>query len=373
MSSRSRFKKIAFAAVAVVLAGGGAAFYFHKPAAPPPPHFTISKVTRGDISKVVRTTGQLAPLISVEVSTQISGLITEVKVDFNTPVKKGQVLALIDPSSYQQALNQMKANLRSGQATNALAKVFADRQRQLEEKHLISNQDNDAADAAYQQSQAALLTLEAAVQNAALDLERCTLTSPIDGIVIYKAADVGKTVQASFSAPTLFVIAEDLRKMQIIAPISEVDVWSVKPGQEATFTVEALPDRTFHGTLRQIRNPYTPSDKQANQSQPTSNSIATFDGVIEVDNPDLVLLPSLTATVSVVVDRHQGVLRLPNSALRVQLPPTPGASGAARPRRPPRRLFPPRMGPRRPAPLPSTACPGMIAMRRPSRSRCISA
>jgi HlyD family secretion protein len=148
--------------------------------------------------------------------------------------------------------------------------------------------------------------------------------------VIFKAADVGKTVQASFSAPTLFVIAQDLRKMQIIAPISEVDIWAVKSGQEATFTVEALPDRVFHGLLRQIRNPYTPSEKQANQPpSETTSSIATFDAVIEVDNPDLVLLPSLTANVSVVVDRHKGVIRLPNSALRVQIPASAAGNSEA--------------------------------------------
>jgi HlyD family secretion protein len=329
LSSRSR--NLGIISLIVVAGGGAAAFHhFRNPSAPPQPHYTISKVTRGDVSKVVMTTGQLAPLISVEVSTQISGLITQVKVDFNSPVKRGQVLALIDPSSYQQALAQAKANLRSAEATSALARLTVDRQRQLVGKKVVSQSDFDTAEAAFEQSQALLLTQQAAVQNAQLDLDRCTITSPIDGVVIFKAADVGKTVQASFSAPTLFVIAQDLRKMQIIAPISEVDIWAVKPGQEVTFTVEALADRTFHGSLRQIRNPYTPSDKQANQTQAESsaNSIATFDAVIEVDNPDLVLLPSLTATVSVVVDRHKNVLRLPNSALRVQLPPAPGAPPA---------------------------------------------
>ncbi len=152
------------------------------------------------------------------------------KVDFNSPVKRGQVLALIDPSSYQQALAQSKANLRSAMASNALAQLTVDRQHQLVAKKVVSQSDVDTAEAGFEQSQALLLTQQAAVQNAQLDLDRCTITSPIDGVVIFKAADVGKTVQASFSAPTLFVIAQDLRKMQIIAPISEVDIWAVKPG-----------------------------------------------------------------------------------------------------------------------------------------------
>lgn len=305
------------------------------------------------------TTGQLAPLVSVEVSTQISGLITEVDVDFNTPVKKGQTLARIDPATYQQVLYQAQANLKSGQANAALAKLTADRQKDLAAKHLVAQQDSDQAQALLEQAQATLLTQQSTVKSAQLDLDRCTITSPIDGIVIYKAADVGKTVQASFTAPTLFVIAKDLRKMQIIASISEVDVWSVKPGQPVTFNVEALPDRAFKGTLRQIRNPYTPSEKQTTQQQPGSNPIAMFDAVIEVENPDLVLMPSLTANVSVVILQHKNVLRLPNSALRVQMPPPGGTNPTEAPSAP----KPEKASPE--APAPGTA----IAYRLPKGDR----
>jgi len=327
MPRPSRLKKTLLIGLPVLAAGTLLYFYFRKAPPPPPPHYTISKVAKGDVAKIVMATGQLTPFVSVEVSTQISGLITEVKVDFNSPVKKGEVLALIDPSTYEQAINQARANLHSAEAANDLNRLMADRQRQLLEKHLAAQQDYDQALALSQQSQALLLTQQAIVKSAQVDLDRCTITSPIDGVVIYKAADVGKTVQASFTAPTLFVIAQDLRKMRIIAPVSEVDVWSVKPGQEVTFTVDALPNRTFHGILRQIRNPYTPSDKQNDQNQSQANaSITTFDAVIEVENPDLVLLPSLTANVSIVVEKHKDVLNLPNSALRVQVPPPGGAS-----------------------------------------------
>jgi HlyD family secretion protein len=320
-----RTKGLTLLIVVIAALGFGAYRYFHRPPAAPLVHYTVSKVTRGDVSKVVMTTGQLAPLVSVEVSTQISGLITDVRVDFNTPVKKGEVLALIDPSIYQQALQQAKANLRSAEASNKLAQLTVDRQRDLSKRSLVAQQDYDQAAALYEQSEAGLLTQRAAVQSAQVDLDRCTLTSPIDGIVIYKSADVGKTVQASFSAPTLFVIARDLRQMQIIADVSEVDIWSVKVGQDVTFTIEALPNRTFHGTLKQIRNPYIPSEKQSNQPQTESNALASFSAVIEVENPDLLLLPSLTANVSIVVLQHRNVLHFPNSALRVQLPPAPGS------------------------------------------------
>lgn len=311
-------KPLFFVAAIVVLAAGFLGYrQLAKPKVPALPQYTTAKVTRGDLTRAVLTTGQLAPLVSVEISTQISGLITEVDVDFNTTVKRGQVLARIDPATYQQKLNQAKADLAAADANHALAKVTADRQHQLLAKAMVTQQDYDQAAAQLQQAEATLLTRQAEVENAQLDLDRCTLTSPIDGIVIYKAADVGKTVQASYSAPTLFVIAQDLRKMQIIAPISEVDIWSVKPGQPITFTIEALPDRTFHGTLRQIRNPYTPSDQKT--QAPTANSITKFDAVIEVDNSDLTLLPSLTANVSVIIARREHVLQLPNSALRVRL------------------------------------------------------
>lgn len=284
-----------------------------------PSHFTVDKVTRGDIVQSVATTGQLNPLVTVEVSTQISGLVTEVGVDFNTPVKKGQVLARIDPATYVQRLQQTQADYAAAQATHALTTLNARRLKGLLEQGIISQQEYDQTDAQREQSQASLLTRQAAVQNARLDLERCTLVSPIDGIVIFKQVEVGKTIQASFSAPTLFVIAQDLSKMRIIAPISEVDVWSVRPGQKVSFTVDALPDRTFHGQLIQIRNPYTPSERQQQQQSQQENTIANFDGVIEVDNAKLLLRPSLTANVSIAVARREQVLRIANGALRVDL------------------------------------------------------
>lgn len=313
-------RSIAFGIVAIgVLAVVGALFYFKRDVAAQNPEYTVAPVTRADIVQAVSSTGQLTPLVSIEVSTQISGLVTEVNVDFNSQVKKGQVLARIDPSTYEQQLRQAKANLAAARATHTLARLNAERLKGLRNEDLVTQAEYDQAEAQLEQSQAALLTSEAMVENARVDLERCTITSPIDGVVIFKQIEVGKTVQASFSAPTLFVIARDLTKMRIIAPISEVDVWSVNTGQDVTFTVDAIPGRTFTGRLTQVRNPYTPSDRQQQPGQQAT--IANFDAVIEVDNPDLLLRPSLTANVSVVIERREKVLNIPNGALRVEPPP----------------------------------------------------
>jgi HlyD family secretion protein len=282
--------------------------------------YTIAPVSRGDIVQAVNTTGQLAPLVSVEVSSQISGLVTEVNVDFNSIVKKGQVLARIDPSTYVQRVTQAEADLAAAEANASLVKINAKRLNDLRNKDLVTQADYDQVEAQLEQSRATLLTRKAALQNARLDLDRCTLLSPIDGVVIFRQIEVGKTVVSSFSAPTLFVIAQDLAKMRIIAPISEVDVWAVHPGQPVTFTVDAIPERTFNGRLTQIRNPYTPSEKQNMQSAAQQSTITNFDGVIEVENPDLILRPSLTANVSIVVSRTEDALRIPNGALRVQIP-----------------------------------------------------
>jgi HlyD family secretion protein len=282
--------------------------------------YTIAPVSRGDIVQAVNTTGQLAPLVSVEVSSQISGLVTEVNVDFNSVVKKGQVLARIDPSTYVQRVTQAEADLAAAEANATLVKINAKRLKDLRNKDLVTQADYDQVEAQLEQSRATLLTRKAALQNARLDLDRCTLLSPIDGVVIFRQIEVGKTVVSSFSAPTLFVIAQDLAKMRIIAPISEVDVWAVHPGQPVTFTVDAIPERTFNGRLTQIRNPYTPSEKQNMQSAAQQSTITNFDGVIEVENPDLILRPSLTANVSIVVSRTEDALRIPNGALRVQIP-----------------------------------------------------
>lgn len=294
-------------------------FFTSRKNADPPARYTVSRVSRGDIVQAVRTTGQLSPWSSVEVSSQISGLVTEVAVDFNSRVIRGQVLARIDPSTYEQRLRQAHADFDAALANQRLTKLREARLRALRNQDLVSQQEYDDADALLRQSDANLLTRRAAVENARVDLERCTVAAPIDGIVIFKQVEVGKTVVASFSAPTLFVIAQDLSKMQVIAPLNEVDIGSVMVGQPVAFTVDAVPDRTFEGQLAQVRSPYVLSDKQPQLAGPQS-AIPSFDAVVEVDNKDLLLRPSLTANVAIITDRRQGVLLIPNSALRVTLP-----------------------------------------------------
>jgi HlyD family secretion protein len=296
----------------------------------PAARYTVSRVTRGDLVQSVRTIGQLSPWASVEVSSQISGLVTEVAADFNQPVKKGQLLARIDPSTYEQKLRQARADLEAAQANHRLTDLRTQRLRGLRKQDLVTQQEYDDSEALFQQSQATLLTRQAAVENARVDLERCTITSPIDGVVIYKQVEVGKTVVASFSAPTLFVIAQGLSKLRVIAPINEVDISQVAVGQSVTFTVDAIPDHTFEGRLAQLRSPYTPSDKQQTQQGGQQSTIPNFDAVIEVNNEDLLLRPSLTANVSIIIDQHRDVLLIPNSALRVSLPEieTPPATAA---------------------------------------------
>jgi HlyD family secretion protein len=322
VARKKKFGPILGVGVLIVAAAAAVVYAKRDRDDQPRANYTIAPVARGEIVQAVNTTGQLAPLVSVEVSSQISGLVTEVNVDFNSVVKKGQVLARIDPSTYVQRVAQAEADLAAAEASAALVQLSAKRLKDLRDKDLVTQADYDQIEAQLEQSRASLLTRKAAVENARLDLDRCTLTSPIDGVVIFRQVEVGKTVVSSFSAPTLFVIAQDLSKMRIIAPISEVDVWAVHPGQPVTFTVDAIPDRVFNGRLTQIRNPYTPSEKQTTQAAQQS-TITNFDGVIEVDNPDLILRPSLTANVSIVVSRTDDALRIPNGALRVQIPQTP--------------------------------------------------
>lgn len=308
---------IALGGVAALLAIVGA-LYIKQLRAPEETPFTIAKVDRGEIIQSVATTGQLIPRTSVEVSSQISGLLTEVTVDYNTPVKKGQVLARVDPSSYEQALQQANANLTAARAAYTLADLDSKRLQGLQQEDLVTQQEGDVAEAQRRQSEALFLTALAAVRNAKVNLERCTITSPIDGIVVFKQAEVGKTVVSSFSAPTLFVIAQDLSQMRILAPISEVDVRAIHIGQDVTFTVDAIPGRNFGGRLTQIRAPYVPTEKQTFGSQQTS--VPTFESVIDVDNVDLILQPSLTANVLIIVARRRNVLRIPNGALRIKFP-----------------------------------------------------
>ncbi|MEI6862496.1 MAG: efflux RND transporter periplasmic adaptor subunit [Verrucomicrobiota bacterium] len=307
--------------LAVLLASGaGGGWYVWGRNGDKPPEVTTVPVTRGPLQQEVKATGALQPVTSVEISSQVSGLVKQVLVDFNDVVKKGQVLARIDEATYVSKLQQAQAQLINTQANHDLTAANTKRTRVLATQQLVTDQELQEAEAQLKQADAQLLIQQAAVDNAKIDLDRCTLLSPIDGVVIDRQTEVGKTVAASLNAPTLFLIVNDLTKMEISAGVSEADIGSVKEGQDVTFLVDAYPGRLFRGTVAQIRN-----------APVTQSNVVTYGAIIEVDNSDLRLKPGMTANVSIITARRDNVLRLANSTLRVRvpeslLPPAPVAA-----------------------------------------------
>ena len=308
MAKSKSYGGLIFLLVLVLGGAGGLWLYFGK-AADKQPEFQTTKVARGDITQAVTATGDLQPVVTVDVSSQISGQIQEVLVDFNSKVKAGAILARIDPSTYEQNLKQSAADLSSAKANNQLLKLNAERTRELFSKRLVSQQDLDNAEAQLAQSDATLLTRTAAVENAKVNLARCTIIAPIDGMVLNRLTDKGRTVAASLNAPTLFTLVNDLARMQIQAAVAEADIGSIAEAQDVQFTVDAFPNRTFRGTVRQVRNNAT-----------TQSSVVSYACIIDVTNEDLKLKPGMTANVSIIVSQRPGVLRVANSTLRVRLP-----------------------------------------------------
>jgi HlyD family secretion protein len=294
----------------IVLAGGGGGgwYYFNK-GSDKKPEFQSVKVGRGDITQVVTATGDLQPVVVVDIGAQVSGQIKEVRVDFNSVVKAGDVLALIDESTPTQRLRQAEADLESAKANNRLLALNVERTRELFAKKLVSQQELDNAEAQLAQSNATLLTRNASVENAKLDLSRCTITAPIDGMVLDRKTDKGRTVNANMNAPVLFTLVNDLTKMQINAAVAEADVGSISAGQEVKFTVDAFPNRTFAGTVRMVRN-----------AASSNQSVVSYATIIDVANDDMKLKPGMTANVSIIVTQRPGVLRVANGALRVRIP-----------------------------------------------------
>jgi len=271
--------------------------------------YQTAQVSRGDVTAVVTATGQLNPVVNVQVGSQISGIIQRIFVDFNSRVTAGQVLAKLDPATYLANLRQAEGELANARAALELARVKAARAAELRAKDLIPQADHDEAQADLSQARATVTIKEAAVQKARVDVARCTIVAPIDGVVISRSVDVGQTVAASFSAPTLFVIANDLAKMQINANVAEADIGGIAIGQEVTFSVDAFPGQTFRGTVTQVRN-----------APITVQNVVTYDTIIGVENPDLRLRPGMTANVAIVLARREGVFVIPNAALRFRPP-----------------------------------------------------
>ena len=267
--------------------------------------YRTSEITKGPITQAVTATGTLNPVVNVQVGSQISGNVSKLYVDYNSSVKAGQVVAEIDPAIFKAAVTQAQGDLESAQAGLELAKVSAGRMEDLVKKQTSSQSELDQAVATLHQAQANVMIKQGALDKAKSDLEHCTITSPIDGTVISRSVDVGQTVAASLSAPVIFTIANDLAKMQIDTNVAEADVGVIEQGQKVDFTVDAFPNRTFHGEVVQVRNAPT-----------TVQNVVTYDTVIGVNNADLKLKPGMTANVSIVVAQHDDVLKMSNAALR---------------------------------------------------------
>jgi HlyD family secretion protein len=340
--------------------------------------YSTARIERGDIESAISATGSCNAVVSVQVGSQVSGNILELHADFNTKVKNGQLVAVIDPAPFQARVDQARANLESARASvlnaqsqikkadadiaSAIANVANqkanivraqsavtdaknkfDRRLPMFDQGIISKEDRDTAQATYDQAVASLEAAQAqmtaaqsslesvkaqrdvvaaqlasaqsqvkqnqaTLEQAELDLQHTQIRAPVDGTVIARNMDVGQTVAASFSAPTIFQIAQDLTKMQVDTNIDESDISRVQLGQDAAFTVDAYPGQTFHGEVFQIR--HAPINIQ---------NVITYDVVVRVDNPDLKLFPGMTANVRIVTDRAEGVLKIPSAALRVRL------------------------------------------------------
>lgn len=298
--------RIIWTLVLLLLAGGaGYGGWYFWLRTDDTPQYQTTAVTRGELTQAVTATGQLNPVVNVQVGCQISGMIAKLLVDYNSVVKKDQVVAKLDPATYEAVVHQAEGDLANARATLELAQVQAERQKGLRAKDLIPQADLDTAIAALHQAEASVKQKEASVERAKVDLARCTIYSPVDGIVISRSVDVGQTVAASLNAPTLFVIANDLTKMQIDANVAEADIGNVEVGQDVNFTVDAFPYRTFHGKVTQIRN-----------SPITVQNVVSYDTVISVNNSDMKLRPGMTANVSIIVAQRENVLKVPNAALR---------------------------------------------------------
>ena len=297
--------------LAIMTLSAAAFFWWRGSQQPAPVKFNTVSVTRGTLTQNVTATGELQPISTVEVSSQISGLIKEVLVDYNSRVKAGDVLARIDPATYENRLRSAQADLANTSANYQLIKLNAERIKSLNARSLVSQQEADQAVAQLAQAEAQLLIRTAAVETARVDLSRCTISAPIDGLVLDRPAIAGKTVSASTSAPVLFILVNDLSQLQIKASIAEADIGNVREKQNVSFTVDAFPNQSFKGTVRQIRN------------QPVIQSnVVTYATIIDVNNDSLTLKPGMTANVSVTVEERIDVLLLPNAALRSRLPET---------------------------------------------------
>ena len=267
--------------------------------------FNTVKVEETTLQNSVTATGTIEPVTSVTVGTQVSGIVSKLYVDYNSEVKKGQVIAELDKTNLTSELSNAKANLASAQSSLNYQKANYIRYQTLFNKGLVSADDFENAHLAYSQAQQQVVQANESVKKAQTNLGYATITSPIDGIVLSKSVEEGQTVAASFSTPELFTIAKDLTNMQVVANVDEADIGGVKTGERVTFTVDAYPEDTFQGQVTQVR-----------QEATTTNNVVTYEVVISAPNSDLKLKPGLTASVTIYTFERTGVLCVPTKALR---------------------------------------------------------
>lgn len=303
----------------VVVLGGAGWWYFARNGEEEQSPYRFVTLERGDLESVVSSTGNLEAVVTVQVGTQVSGIVSKIYADFNDRVRKGQVIALIDTTLLVSAVRDAQANLERNQAQLGFARQEFERIRDLFEKDFSTEVEYNTAKYNYEVARASTQSAQVNLERARRNLEYATIRAPISGVVIERNVDVGQTVAASFSAPQLFLIANDLSQMQILASVDESDIGLIKEGQEARFTVQAYDDRTFTGTVRQVRL----------QSQMQEN-VVNYTVVVDVDNRDGLLLPGMTATVDFIIEQASDVLKVPNAALRFR--PTEAMMAAFRER-----------------------------------------
>ena len=295
--------KIVWIVIVVVAAGG--LYLAINGTRKPEEKYRTATVDQGNITQTVTATGALAAVTTVQVGSQVSGIIAKLYADFNSKVKKGDLLAELDPTPFQEKINQNQASLEKARVDMKNSEIQLRRQKALDKQGLAPQADIDQAQATYDGAVAAVKQAQATLNQAETDMRNSKIKAPIDGVVVSRAYDVGQTVAASFQAPTLFTIAQDLTKMQVSADVSESDIGMIKVGEPVRFTVDAYPDREFRGKVSQIRLNAT-----------VNQNVVTYPVIVEVPNEDLLLRPTMTANVIVDVATVRNVLRVPNAALR---------------------------------------------------------
>jgi HlyD family secretion protein len=305
-------KKLLIPAAVIVVAA--AIFAFTRGRGGTKEEYRATPASRGPITMSVSATGTLSAVTTVQVGSQVSGIIAKLYADFNSRVKKGELLAELDPTPFEQAVEQKSADLQSAKVNAANARIGFERQKKLQEAGLASQADFDNAKAAAESADAQVALSRAALAQAQTNLKYTKIVSPIDGVVVNRAYDVGQTVAASFQAPTLFTIAQDLTKMQVQADVDESDIGRIHVGETAHFTVDAFPEREFTAKVSQVRLNAT-----------VNQNVVTYPVIIAVANPDGKLRPSMTANVTIDVATVEDALRVPNAALRFR--PARAAAG----------------------------------------------